>query len=424
MTTTPQAPEDAQPARSKTGAVESAAAEPGTEPEPPEFQLEPQPEEPTGRSASFDARVEKLRREYFGTSGGFLPGLDNLVHRRLGLAPMSTGGTLLSGLIGAGVRLLIALLATLVVGQWAGIPWDRWAIVIAAYFALEAENAWSVPPPGVEPPERYKRFMFDWTALLPTIERESDVRELADFTRRWLRQPVMVAAGAAVAAIMLLACLLFSPDALVELPAGSIVLVAWLLVDFGMAPIYWGNLFNRAFTAREARYDHHLFWPSPADSPEVQKVMRKTTVQGIAAGLYTTIFLVLTVVLVGWDSPLVLPLAVGFVVIGYLTTIGLAVGNRASVRRIIERSRQQRLALFRSRIDAFEPRMVDLSPEESEQLRNLLFLHDKIRDASSSPSTAQTALRTAAGLLIPTIAFVITVFGEVSAERLLDALLP
>jgi len=152
--------------------------------------------------------------------------------------------------------------------------------------------------------------------------------------------------------------------------------------------------------------------------------MRKTTEQGSAAGLYITLFLVMTVVLVGWDSPLVLPLAVGFVVIGYLTTIGMAFSNRASVRKIVERNRQQRLALFRSRIDAFAPRMVDLSPEEPERLRDLLFLHDRIRDAPTSTTTTHTMVRTAAGLLIPTIAFVVTVFGEVSAERILDAILP
>ena len=118
--------------------------------------------------------------------------------------------------------------------------------------------------------------MEDWTALLPTIVRETDVRNLRDFTRRWLRPPVTTAAGSAVAASMLLAGILFTPGTLGELPAGSIVLVAFLLVEFGIGPIYWGNLFNRAFTAREARFDHHLFWPSPADSPEVQKVMRKT----------------------------------------------------------------------------------------------------------------------------------------------------
>ena len=132
----------------------------------------------------------------------------------------------------------------------------------------------------------------------------------------------------------------------------------------------------------------------------------------------------MTVVLVGWDSPLVLPLAVGFVVIGYVATIGAALGWRASVRKVIERGRSQRLALFRSRIDAFAPRMVDLSHEESEHLRDLLFLHDKIRDAPTSPTTARTLMRTGAALIVPTIIFAITVFGEVSAERLLDAILP
>jgi cobalamin biosynthesis protein CobD/CbiB len=100
--------------------------------------------------------------------------------------------------------------------------------------------------------------------------------------------------------------------------------------------------------------------------------MRKTTFQGFAAGLWITIFLVLAVVLVSWDSSLVLPLAAGFVVIGYLSTIGLALSNRASVRKIIERSRQERLAVLRHRIDAFKPRMADLSPQQSEHLRDLL----------------------------------------------------
>jgi hypothetical protein len=33
-------------------------------------------------------------------------------------------------------------------------------------------------------------------------------------------------------------------------------------------------------------------------------------------------------------------------------------------------------------------------------------------------------MRTAAALILPTIMFVVTVFGEVSAERFLDAILP
>ena len=382
----------------------------------------PRPEEPVGRGAAFDALVEDIRRVY-GSSFDLLPRLEELIRRRLGVAPQSPPAVIMAGLIGPGIRLLVALLATVLFGQWTEIPWGRWAAILVFCGFFEGGNMAMSAPPNAPPPPRIKKVLEDWTALLPTIVRESDLRDLADFTRRWYRLPAVVAAGVAVAAILLLACVLFTPVGLSELQAGTIVLLAWLLYDFGATPVYWGNVVQRAFMAREARYDHQLFWPSPADSPEVHKVMRKTTIQGFIAGCWITVFLVLTVVLVSWDSPLVLPLAVGFVVIGYLSTFALAFSNRASVRRIIERSRNQRLDVLRQRIDTFESRFTDLSPEESEQLRDLLFLHDRIRDAPVT-GTTHALLGSAAGLIVPTIAFVITVFGEVSAERILDAILP
>jgi F0F1-type ATP synthase assembly protein I len=173
--------------------------------------------------------------------------------------------------------------------------------------------------------------------------------------------------------------------------------------------------------AREARYDHDLFWPSPADSPEVQKAMQMLSLKGTAG--WITGVLVLTLALVSWDSALVLPLSVGFIGIGYLNVISSALGSRASIRRIVERARDQQLAELREQIAPFKSRY-DLSTRESEQLRELLFLHDRIRDAPASPSATYTVLRAAAGLIIPTIVFIITVLGEVSAERLLDTILP
>ena len=405
----------------------STAADAGTTPEPglplPPFEF--RPEKPTGRSESFEACVEDIRRWH---GGGVVDdpvhGLADLIRRRLGVAPQSPGAAMVAVLTSSGIRLLVALLAAVLFGQWTEIPWGRWAVILAILGVLDGSAAWMNPPPGSPLLPRVKRIVENWTALLPTIVRESDLRDLADFTRRWYRLPVVVGAGVAVAAIMIMACALFTPIALSELPAGSVVLLAWLLYGFGAAPVYYGEVFQRAFMAREARYDHDLFWPSPADSPEVHKVLRKTTNQGFAAGLWITGFFVLTVVLVEWDSPLVLPLAVGFVMFGYLSTIGLAFGNRASVRKIIERSRHQRLAVLRRRIDTFKARFAELSPQESEQLRDLLFLHHEIRDAPTTPTTTHTVVRTTAGLLIPTIVFVITVFGEVSAERILDAILP
>lgn len=423
MAKTPQ-PSKSLPITDSTSSEDIPAAEIDAEPHSWRIPADPQTDEPTRRSESFEAWVEDIRRWYGATAVDAVSQLAELIRRRLGVAPLSPGAVMLAGLTAAGIRLAAALLATALFGQWTEIPWGRWGAILAFYVLFEGGTASMTPPPQIPLKPSLRRTLESWTALLPTISRESDLRDLADFTRRWYRLPVVTAAGATVAAVMLLSCAVSTPGDLSELPAGSLVLLAWLLYDFGANPVYWGNVFQRAFMAREARYDHHLFWPSPADSPEVHKVMRKTTNQGFLAGVFITSFLVLTVVLVGWDSPLVLPLAVGFVVIGYLTTIGLAFGNRASVRKIVERGRQQRLAVLQHRIDALEPRFADLSPEEAERLRDLLFLHDKIRDAPTSPTTARTMSRTAAALILPTVVFVITVFGEVSAERFLDSILP
>jgi hypothetical protein len=256
------------------------------------------------------------------------------------------------------------------------------------------------------------------TSLLPTMVRESDVQDLACFVRRWSRPSVSAVGGVSVTTLILGAAWLFTPAALSELPVGSIVLLALLLFDFGMV---LPGLFDWAFAARLARYDHDLFWPSPADSPEVRKAMQMLSLKGTAG--WITAVLVLTLILVSWNSPLVLPLSVGFIGIGYLSVIGSAFGSRASIRRIVERAREQQLDELRERIAPFKSRY-DLSPRESEQLRQLLFLHDRIRDAPASPSTSHTVLRAMVGLILPTIVFVITVLGEVTAERFLDAILP
>ena len=220
---------------------------------------------------------------------------------------------------------------------------------------------------------------------------------------------------------MLGTCWLLTPTALSELPVGSVVLLAFLLYDFGALMVF-GDFFWWGFTARQARYDHHLFWPSPGDSPEVGKAMRMQPL--LANAWWITVYLALTLVLLSWDSLLVVPLALGFIVIGYLVTIAAAIGSRAGVRKIIDGSRRQRLARLRHRIDAFESRFEDLSRKESARLRDLLFLHNAIRDAPTSSPHGSTLARTAAALILPTIMFVVTVFGEVSAERFLDAILP
>jgi len=349
------------------------------------------------------------------------PALEDRIRRSLGLAPLSAAAATLAAVTGVGVRLALALLATALVGEWAGIPWGRWAVVLAFYASFDATQPRRTPPLDVPRGPGMTRWMEDWMALLPTLARESDLQDLAHLTRRWYRLPVSATAGVTTATIMLLACRLFAPTALGELPAGSIILLALVLFDFGASCI---NPLDWAFMTREARCDHHLFWPSPADSPEVRAAMGTGTFLGYATGMWITIYLVLTVVLVSWESPLVQPLAVGFIMIGYVYTICTALGWRASIQKIVERARDQRLDQLRYRIGTFEPRVANLSPEEAEHVRVLIDLHRMIRDAPTTPAATHTLMHSVGGLIIPTITFMVAVFGEVYAERILDALLP
>jgi hypothetical protein len=420
---TPKTPRAAKTTDSKSEVLGSTAAEERTTvesgPSPPT--PEAQTEGPVARSAAFDAGVADIRRRMASDIVFLFPRLEDQVRRRLGVAPLSARAAVLAGLVGVGSRLMLALLASALVGDWAGIPWGRWTVIIVLYGLYDATQPLRTPPLDVPWGPRVRRWAEDWTALLPTIARESDLRNLAAFVRRWHRMPVAVGAGVAVAVIMLGSCGLFTPTALGELPAGSIVLLALLLYDFGAVVV---NPLDSVVMAREARYDHHLFLSSPVDSPEVQKAVRMTNFFGFATGMWITIYLVLAVFLVSWESPLVLPLAVGFVVFGYLTAIGSTLGWRASIEKIVRRARDKRLAVLRRRVSAFEPRFEELSPEESDQLRGLIELHNMIRDAPTAPTTTRTLLRAAVGLMIPTIMFVIAVFGEVYAERILDAILP
>ena len=400
------------------GAVAPAAMPGGLSPaSPPRRNVR----EPDRRSAAVEAGVEEFRR-WYGSDVTFLfPRLEDRLRRRLGLAPLSAGAEVLAGLTGVGIRLSAALLVTALAGQWAGIPWGRWAVILAFFGLTDARQPRTTPPLDVEPKPQNKRTVEGWTALLPTLARESDVHEVVAFARRWYRLPVAVTTGVTVAAAMLLGCWRVAPTGITELHPGSLLLLAFLLYEFGW--LVYGALFWWALVRRQASCEHRLFWVSPADSPEIRTAREKMPGQSFAFGLVMTVYLVLAVALTSWDSPLVLPLGVGFLVIGYLTIIGSALGDRAAIRRIVERSRDHQLDRLQQQLELFESRYTHLTPQQSDQLARLVELHSVIRDA---PTTGhpRTLWRSAAGLLIPTLVFALTVLAEVLAERFLDTILP
>lgn len=381
-------------------------------------------EAPMGHREDFDSLVEEIRRRLASLQCTLFPYLGDRIRRRLGLAPMGIASLAVAGLVAVGVRLAVALVAAGLAGGWTEIPWVRWTPILLFFLLFDGTQSLRMPPLDAPLTPRLSRVAEEWMALLPTIVRTTDLQELDGFVRRWYRPAVSTPVAAAVAATMLLTAWLFSPDGMSGLSPGTLVLLGFVLYGFGES-VYMANIFIPAFMAREARCDHHLFWPSPVDSPEVQKALRMTTIMGFfAIGFWITVYLVLAVYLVSWDSPVVVPLAVGFLVVGYLSTIASGLSMRGSIQRIVERVRRRRLEGLQRRIETFGPRYTELSPQESQQLRDLLDLHTTIRDAPAAPSTGRTVAHSAVGLIIPTIIFILTVFGEVYAERTFDTLLP
>ncbi|MEN8239755.1 MAG: hypothetical protein ABFR53_11210, partial [Actinomycetota bacterium] len=353
-------------------------------------------------SKEYDVLVEDIRTRL--ASGDTLSyfRFEDWLRRKFGIAPLRAGAAVFVGLVGVGIRLGLALAATTLVGEWADIPWVRWTVILAFFAVVDVVTPLMNRPLDMASSPAARQLVEVWSALLPTVERKSDLRDLVEFTRRLSRLTVSLAAGMVVTVVMLVGCWLFTPPALGGVPIGSIVLLVFLLEEFGEGVVF-GNYQQSAFIIHEARYDHHLFWPSPADSPQVKSALKGGTRHGFITGIWITFYLALAVWLVSWGSPLVLPLAVGFIVIGYLTTISVALINRASIQKIVERSRERWLTVLQDRIDGFGRPVPDLSHEESARLRESIDLHNLIRDAPSTPTTTRTLIHTAVGLIIPTL---------------------
>jgi hypothetical protein len=312
---------------------------------------------------------------------------------------------------------LIAVMVTALWRDWAGIPVGPW-VLIAFLLALADIGRLTHHSPSAKAEEEMRQA----TALLDTIENESELRELAHTHRRWWRLPVSMTGAAVLTAGILTGCWSASPEGMRALPAGSIAVLAMLLYDLGEITVIAvvGSVFGR----RQASCDHRLFWLDPANTLEVQQQMRVTVLGTVWFGLQATVALVLAIVLVSPSSSVVLPLAIGITLIGYATILTTMIDERSSIMRIIRRSRDRHLTILQERLAAYEPDSGKPVPPESGDLDRLIVQYNALRDTSTSLRWTRSLGQTVMALLVPTLMFIITVFGEVSAERLLERILP
>jgi hypothetical protein len=143
------------------------------------------------------------------------------------------------------------------------------------------------------------------------------------------------------------------------------------------------------------------------------------------SGLGLAVDFVFVVILVAPDSlqALFAPVA-GFALAALVLDTASLLNLRRSVQRVVRHTRDATLDRLRRRIDDFEPRLEDLTPGESDQLRDLIATYAAVRDAPTGPSGAQTFGHALTALAIPALAFFLAVMAEVYAERLLGQLLP
>ncbi len=80
--------------------------------------------------------------------------------------------------------------------------------------------------------------------------------------------------------------------------------------------------------------------------------------------------------------------------------------------------------MLQARLEVYEPGSGTRAASEPGEFDQLITLYVALRDASTHPRWTTSLGQTAVALLVPTLMFVITVFGEVSAERLLERILP
>lgn len=369
-----------------------------------------------GRSPAFTADVHAIEGRLLSLSDVFVMArLATLASRRRPVDLRTGWGPVVVGVAGALLRVGMPVIAALAFGQLGESPVLRWALVAALLGALDAT--------GTHRHRQSNPALQDFSALLWTMTRDEDAHDLLTFTRRWYRLRVSATFAATVALLVTLSCALTAPAALSALPVGSVVLLAMLAYEVGEIAFFMVG-FMTPFLAREAQFDHRLFWLNPVESTPIRRVLRGWAAGVGFLGITITGYIVLAVVLVSPGSPLLLPVVAAFTVAGYFGTLIALVGLRRSIRTIAGRIRDESTETLQRHIDAYRGRLDSLAPHESEELERLVAMYQTVRAAPTTPRISETLGHAARAMLVPTLTFALAVSSEVYAERLLDQLLP
>lgn len=255
-----------------------------------------------------------------------------------------------------------------------------------------------------------------------TLVNESDLRRVVAFSRRWHRVRVTVVVAVVYAAVVLLIARLLADTGLGEFPIGSAALLVLILYEAG--ELANGSITMLGLLRIESKFPHRLYWPSPVDSLALRITLRGLARMDLIRGVIVTVYIVFMMVLLSFDSPLLVPVVIALVAIHYFTIIASVVVTRASVRRIVQQAKEGHTRELKRRITSLAADPYDLTETSYDEFERLNRLHNLIRDAANGPRTARVAGRAVSALIVPTIGLLITVIGEQYTGRFFEKILP
>jgi hypothetical protein len=300
-----------------------------------------------------------------------------------------------------------ALALTALLDEWAIAPIGTWLAVGVALGLLV-----------VHMHSPLLRAIDSFLSLHRTTADEAGMRRLIAWEQRWFRRRVE-----APLALLFSASLLFYLYYIEEhygerSMAWGTALIGFLLL-YGVGEIIYSVMLLalESYVLRECNYDTYRL--SPLDSVAMRRTIRGSSQLGLLVSVVATMFICGFVVLLG-DRPIMVT-QVGLLLLGlaYVATLAGVLLPRLAIKSIVQAQKEQALVPLQRRIEALAARVGELTDEQYTKLKRLKEAHDTIRDATEEVLPLRALGRLAGALILPTLTFVGSRFGETILQRLL-----
>lgn len=303
-----------------------------------------------------------------------------------------------AGIVGGPIALTAAL------NEWEVAPVGTW-IAVGLIFGLMLVLL-------------YRPLLFaldNFLCLHRAVSDEAGLRRLIAWERRFFRRRFAVPTALGLSFGLL--AYLYSLGGSIEGSAGErpmawgTVLIGFLLL-YGVGEIIYSVvlLALESGVLRDCKYK--VYPLSPLDSVALRRAIRGSSQLGLLVSLMATMFIVGFVALLQ-DRPIMVT-QVGLFLVGlsYMATLAGVLLPRLAIKAIVQRQKEQALAPLQDRLEVLMPQLEQMNEEQYDKFKRIKEAHDTIRDATEEVLPLRVLGRLMGALVLPTLTFLASRFGE------------